>query len=65
MDISAKTTILEKPYVSSTGGETYKYESNLVGGKAKKTRKTRKNKKSKKTGKTKKNCNWFGWFSNK
>ena len=44
MDISAKTTILQQPVVSSTAGETNKYESNLVGG-------AKKNKKSKKTAK--------------
>lgn len=39
--IDTKTTILEKPYVSSTGGETSLYESKLVGG-ARRRRKTTK-----------------------
>ena len=64
MDINAKTTILQHPVVSSTSGETYKYESNLVGGakknkKSKKTAKKKSTKRTKRTRTTRKSCGWF------
>ena len=66
MDINAKTTIIPDPSVSSTGGETYKYGSNLVGG-AKKNKKSKKTAKkatakrttAKRTRTTRKSCGWF------
>ena len=47
--------VIPKPYVSSLGGETYKYESAYVGGKRKQKRRTRKAKKNRRSRKTRNN----------
>ena len=61
-DINSKTTILPENPVSSTGGETYKYESNMVGGAKHNKRKSKKTKKVKRSvRKTKKVCLWKFW----
>jgi hypothetical protein len=64
MDINAKNTILPVTSVSSTGGESAKYQSNLVGGakknkKSKKTAKKATAKRTKRTRTTRKSCGWF------